>query len=342
MGGPERPAADEAPDGLGSHDRRDDRSLPRLLIVERREDPRDRRGEHRLPGPGGADENEPVSPRQGDLERPSRLEEAAHVGEVRVLADRVLGRGLRKLRGDHLGPQPGPVSAHPAAAQRVGGLGERRGPDDLDSRHEPSLGEGSGGHHDACGPAPRERCHHRQDSRHRAYLPAQAKLPEQRPRPPRRHLFGADEDRDRDPEVQGRARLRNVRGSEVHRDAARRMNEPAVPQGPADALARLAERGIGETDDREAGKPRGHVGLDPDRAAVEAVERGGEDAGEHGPHRSGGRSSPDYAPLMRCPGAGCRTLVVGPSADGGRGGRRARGGPAIDRPGQVAKGAPKG
>ena len=61
---------------------------------------------------------------------------------------------------------------------------------------------------------------------------------------------------DRDPQVERGAGLRHVGRGQVHRDAARRVHEPAVAEGAAHPLAGLAKRGVGEADDREAGQAR--------------------------------------------------------------------------------------
>jgi len=242
-----------------------------------------------------------VGPGEGDLEGASRLEQAAHVGEVREVAEVVAGRRRRGLLWDELGTEPRPMPADAATPQQVGGLCQRGCADDLDARDEARLGEGARRHDHATGSATREGRDHRQDPRYRADLPAQAQLAEERPRPARPDLLRTDQDRDGDPEVQGRAGLRHVRGGEIDRDAARGMDEPAVPQGAAHALPGLAEGDVGEADDREAGESGRNVGLDPDGAAVEADERGGEDACEHGSHGSDRRSPADYPPLMRPP-----------------------------------------
>ncbi|HSW43446.1 MAG TPA: hypothetical protein VLM76_13130 [Patescibacteria group bacterium] len=298
MGRPERAAANEAVHWAGTHHGGDDGRLAGLVVVERREEAGDRGGEHRLARARRADEDQPVPAGEGDLEGSPRLELAADVGQVRDLAGPIVPGRLRQLGRDQLGAQPGMVSRDPAAPQRVRGLGQRGGADHVDPRHEAGLSEGVRRHHHAAGSATGERRDHRQDARYRAHLPAQPELTEERPRPPGLHLLGADEDRHRDAEIQGRAGLRDVRRGEVHRDAARGMDKPAVAQGATNALAGLAQGGVGKADDREAGQSRGHVGLHPDGAAVDAVEGGGEDACEHGPHGSDRRSPPDYPPLI--------------------------------------------
>ena len=59
-----------------------------------------------------------------------------------------------------------------------------------------------------------------------------------------------------------------------------------------DALARLAHRGVGQTDDLVRGQTGRDVDLDGDGLPVDADERGAADRGEHGdlpdPDRVGG------------------------------------------------------
>src|SRR5689334_11530398 len=61
------------------------------------------------------------------------------------------------------------------------------------------------------------------------------------------------------------------------------MDEPGVAQRAADTFARLLQRGVREPDDREPGQTGRDVDLDQDQPAVEAVERGGRDDGQHVP-----------------------------------------------------------
>ena len=99
-----------------------------------------------------------------------------------------------------------------------------------------------------------------------AHLAAQPELTDERQASGRRqHLLRPEEDRHRDRQVERRARLAQVRRREVDRDPARRVDEPGVAQRAADPLARLLERCVGQSDDREPGQPGRDVDLDPDR-----------------------------------------------------------------------------
>ena len=90
------------------------------------------------------------------------------------------------------------------------------------------------------------------------------------------------EDRARDREVEAGAGLAQVRGREVDRDAALRELEARVQDRRLHALARLAHGAVAEPDDREGGQAGAQVDLDGDAPRVEAVDREGGDAGEHG------------------------------------------------------------
>ena len=99
------------------------------------------------------------------------------------------------------------------------------------------------------------------------------------------HLLALDlaarrEDRHRERQVEARADLAQVRGREVDRDALLRELEARVRDRGAHPLARLPDRLVREPDDREGRQADADVGLDPDPAGVDAVEREGGDAGE--------------------------------------------------------------
>jgi hypothetical protein len=57
--------------------------------------------------------------------------------------------------------------------------------------------------------------------------------------------------------------------------------EPGVPDRAADAIAALADRGVGEADHREGREPERHVNLDVHGTRVHAAQGGGPEAGEH-------------------------------------------------------------
>ena len=227
---------------------------------------------------------------QGDLQGAPRLELAAHLRQVRGgrAGDHratVTGNSLRG--GDWVGDRhpwhrdersTRPPSAHGDRRLRQGGRA-----DDLDAVHESGLVDRRDGHDDPADPLPCDRGDHRQDARDRADLSAQPELPDQGDgRTVRADLLRAEEDAHRHREVQGRPGLAQLRRREIDRDAAGRKDEPGVADRAADPFAGLLDRRVGEPDDREARQPRGHIHLDPDEPAVEAMERGGRNDSQHG------------------------------------------------------------
>ena len=83
-----RPLHEPVPGREDAGDRVDPRHLERLLLRQRRKDPRQPAREHRLPRPGRAAEEDVVAARRGDLERAPGALLAADVAEV----------GLRRCR----------------------------------------------------------------------------------------------------------------------------------------------------------------------------------------------------------------------------------------------------
>jgi len=61
--------------------------------------------------------------------------------------------------------------------------------------------------------------------------------------------------------------------------------EAGVEDRAADPLARLAHGAIGEADDREVRQAGADIDLDGDVSRLEAVDREGADASEHGRRR---------------------------------------------------------
>lgn len=88
------------------------------------------------------------------------------------------------------------------------------------------------------------------------------------------------EDAERDGEVEARALFAHVGGREVDRRLVEREEEAAVVDGGADALARLANGGIGQTDDGDGRRTidlvsRGReIDLNIDEIGVDAVDGG--------------------------------------------------------------------
>ncbi len=204
-----------------------------------------------------------------DLERQPGHGLAAHLGEVRLRRTGRLGRHCGRLRprllaaqhGDELGEGPGGTDPTTLERPCLGLVGHRD--DDLGGVHHIDEREGSGD-----GPEGT----------------VESELPDE---PPPRHrlrrkVAGGDQEPHGDGEVEPGPGLGDARGREVHGDPLQRPGETTREQGGADAVARLAARGIGEPDDREAGETGGDVHLDGDRMAPDTEDGCGRDGGQHG------------------------------------------------------------
>ena len=232
------------------------------LVVERRQQPRDRPGQQRLAGSGRADHDQAVAAGQGDLQRPARLQLAAHLGQVRdwrsaagaaaprsgrLVAD--LGRELdpRRLAA---GRARGAPRAESGRLRERGRRRRRRSPPASRASATPSAGTTT------------------RLTRRRARAatigsspgtgrssPPSDSSPRTAQRPAARHLLRPDQDPERDRQVQRRAALAQVRRGQVHRDPARRVLVAAVADGAADALAGLLQGRVRQPDDREARQP---------------------------------------------------------------------------------------
>ena len=77
-------------------------------------------------------------------------------------------------------------------------------------------------------------------------------------------LPGRQQDAERDGQVVAAAFLRQIRGREIHRDAAGGNSKPAVDERGAHALLAFAHRGFGHADDGERGQPAAEVHFDVD------------------------------------------------------------------------------
>ena len=223
---PERPAPDEAVHGAGP-------PATEAMIVASRASSSSSGGRTPgiveasivLPDPGGPMRTQPVAARRGRSRAPvaPRTGRGRRPGPGRSPARSAARPRRRHLRGNELGAAAragGPPTRRPRSASAASA--SVAAPTTSMPGDEPRLGERAGGHDHAARPAAGERRDHRQDARHRPDLAAEAELAEERPRPARRHLLRADEDRDGDPEVQRRAGLGHVRRGEVDRDPARR------------------------------------------------------------------------------------------------------------------------
>ena len=242
---------------------------------------------------------------------------------------------------------PAPLRPRRATQERRRPRPASRPPTTSMPRDEPRLRDRVRGHDDPPSPAAGERRDHRQQRRARGGPRRRAKLTEKRPAPRGPHLLGADEDADRDGQVERGAGLAQVRRGEVDGDAARRIVEAAVADGAAHPLARLRQGSVRQADDREARQPGRDVDLDPDESPVEAVERGGTGALRARRRTVGRRRSPAaYLPLAR--GSLTRrdaATLPAPATPGVSAPQRARcrrrGGRLVDGPGEVEERAPE-
>ena len=286
---------DRALPGGGGDDRRGQRSR----VVERRQQPGDRPRQQRLARTRRTEEEEAVPAGEGDLEGPARLRLSPDLGEVRDGgASRTLAAG-RSSPGvvartlDELDP-----------ARRCRDPARSACPDQLDSSTQRLHAEHV--HARRPGAPPRRRSPRRRPGGCRAAAsaatigstpgtertsppsdssPISADPPAARPQ-----LFRAEQDPDRDREVERRAGLAQVGRREVDRDPPRRVDEAGVAERAADPLPGLLEGRVGEADDGEAGQSRRDVDLDPDEPPIEAVERRGRNDGQHAPQASRRRS----------------------------------------------------
>ena len=97
-----------------------------------------------------------------------------------------------------------------------------------------------------------------------------------------RQLPAGHQNAERDRQIEGRAVLADVRGCQVHSDAAQRERKAGVGQGGADPLSPLLYRTVRQTDRGEGRKPVTDVDLDVHRVRIDPEHGGGADAGEHG------------------------------------------------------------
>jgi hypothetical protein len=101
------------------------------------------------------------------------------------------------------------------------------------------------------------------------------------------------QDPQREREVEARPHLAQIGGSKVGRYPLLGELEARVLDRGPHALARLADGGVAQPDDRERGQPRPQVDLHGHPPGVEAVDRERADAGEHDSTLGGtGRPAP--------------------------------------------------
>jgi hypothetical protein len=261
--------------------------LKRGLEFERRQYCRQPAREHRLAGAGRADQQDVVRAGRGDFERPLGRLLAADLAEVHLVAP-LIGEQLVAVNAD-------------GARARRGVAAQRR--DQLD---RPAQGRRAV-HVNALDDGRLGRVLLGQDEvadSGLARAQRDGKRPADRPHPAvERQLADGErageafalsevavraEHPERDGQVEARAALAHVRRREVDRRLVEGEEEAAVVDRRADALARLADREVGQADDghgrrrvRLAARRR-EVNFDVYEVCVNAVDGGGLRAEEHG------------------------------------------------------------
>jgi len=281
--GPDRRATTKGVDRALAGHGRDDRRREGLGVVEGWKEAADRAGDEGLAGARWTDEQQAMAAGDRDLERSSRLQLTADLGQIR--------RRIGRRRDAGLGTWPcmiwtvgfGSLDARRRVTDRAASAtsdGVRRVPEcrhahDLDARDELGLGDRIDRNDEPGDPPSTERRGHWQDPGHGRDLATQRELADEGdPARGRDHLLRAEQDPHSDRQVERGTRLAQVGRRQVDGDPPRRMAESGVANRAADSLASLLERRVGQPDDREPGQSRGDVDLDADDPAVEADERG--------------------------------------------------------------------
>ena len=257
---------EQARDGM------DARDLERLVLGERRQDPRQPAGEHRLARAGRSGEEKVVPPGRGDLERSPRaflapdVAEIGRRGRVAVRRRRLVRRriALAAQIRDGLGEVPDRDGLDPGE----GGLGRRlrRTQDPRQPRATGALGDG-------------------EDSADGTDAAVEGELADDRVRRERVEweLSGCRQDREGDREIEGGSLLPEARRRQVHDDPPAGPLEFSGRDPAADALLRLLAGAAGEPDDRERRHAALEVRFDLDAPRLEAHERMRHGAGKHPP-----------------------------------------------------------
>jgi hypothetical protein len=210
-------AADQSrPGGQTAGDGVDGADFDRLVISERRQDPREALGEHRLPRPGRADQEDVVPARGRDLERALRGELSTDVGEVELGIRRHVRAGGREV---------GRLDLIVVPAERP----ERRDRMDADTRHGPRLRCVHARQPDGAASFPPGRGEHGQGAPHAADGAVESQLAYEHAavdRIPTGDLTRGEEDRHRDREIEAAAFLPDVRRREIDGDLPGRELEP--------------------------------------------------------------------------------------------------------------------
>jgi hypothetical protein len=207
VGRSERPGPNQPTNGRAAGDRGNDRGHAGLVTVERRKETRYRAGQQGLARARRADHDQTMAAGKRQLQSTSGLELTAHLGEVRpaLLLDDTRSRslGLVPYFRRHLDPRrcaarPTP----PRIADEHRRLREGRRWDDLDSAGQSRFDRSIVRNHYPPDVPAGECRNHRQQARDGTQLAAQRELPQYRPPSARANLLGADENSERDRQVQ--------------------------------------------------------------------------------------------------------------------------------------------
>ena len=243
-------------------DRVDPCHLERRLGVERRQDPRQPAGKHRLSRPGRPAEEDVVAARGRELERAT----SALTSDVGEVGPRRPAGPVRWQRRLGLQPQ--------LAAQVRDRLGEVANRDRGDAG-ERSLPRGVRGAEQTLGAEPARAFGNRQHAAHVAKASVERELPDRggaRERAPR-ELLRRGEQRERDRQVEAGALLAQLGRREIDRDPTRREVELRRGDPRPDTLTGFLASTVGQPDDREARQAVANVRLDVDPTRLEADER---------------------------------------------------------------------
>ena len=249
----------------------DTRHLERLLVAERRQDPRQPAREHRLARAGRTGQEQVVAPGGGDLERPAPRRcpfTSARSGHEVRRADRY--RGAATGSGSH-----SPRMYATASARWRTGTGSTPG-----QRH---LGGRLGGAEHELDPGPSRPLGHDQRSPDRPHPAVERQLADGgvRPERARRNLVRGGEDGERDRQVEAGALLAQVGRRQVDGDAPERPLQLGRDDAAANALLRLLAGAVGQPDDGEGRHPLLQVRLDFDPPRLQPDERVGQHLREH-------------------------------------------------------------
>ena len=228
------------------------RGLQGLPLRHVRQDGGQALGQHALPRPGAADEEDVVPPGGGDLQGPLHVLLAHDVGKVRSRLPRGggdEGRGGREKRLPAQVAQQGREVRHGIDREAPGQGGLRRV-----LRRDIQLPDAQ----------PRRGHGHGQHPLHRPQGPGKAQLPQEGgPLPRGLDVPLGGQEPQEDGQVVDRALFFQRRRGQVHRDAADRELEPRGLHRRAHPLPGLLHRRVGQAHNIKGGQTAGQVALGP-------------------------------------------------------------------------------